>query len=67
MKIYKIAILLVAVAGILLYTPGASASSPFDITFPIPELANCAEKDACRLYCDDLAHQDECVAFAKKH
>lgn len=43
------------------------ASSPFDITFPIPELDNCADRDACKTFCDDLAHKDACFAFAKKH
>ena len=26
----------------------------------------CTSKDACRAYCDDGAHMDECMAFAKK-
>ena len=43
------------------------AASPFDITFPIPELGNCADKNECKAYCDDLSHKDECVAFARKH
>lgn len=43
------------------------ATSPFDITFPIPELGNCQNKDSCKAYCDDLSHKDECVSFAKKH
>ncbi len=37
------------------------------ITFPIPELGNCASKDECRAYCDDIAHMDACIAFAKAH
>lgn len=28
------------------------ANSPYDITFPIPELGNCANKSACKAYCD---------------
>lgn len=28
------------------------ASSPFDITFPVPELNNCANKTECKAYCD---------------
>lgn len=43
------------------------ASSPFDIEFPIPELANCADKEQCKVYCDDLSHKTECLAFAKQH
>lgn len=45
----------------------SSASSPFDIEFPIPELGNCADKGACKTYCDDFAHKNECIVFAEKH
>lgn len=45
----------------------ALSSSPFDIEFPIPELENCADKTACRAYCEDAKHQDACRAFAEKH
>ena len=44
-----------------------SAASIFDITFPIPELGNCAEREACKIYCNDLSHSDACTAFAKAH
>ncbi|MEK7601346.1 MAG: hypothetical protein AAB480_02340 [Patescibacteria group bacterium] len=37
------------------------------VTFPVPELGNCASKSKCRVYCDDLAHVKECVAFAESH
>ncbi len=37
------------------------------ITFPIAELGNCADKDACKAYCDEGAHMTECVAFAEAH
>ncbi|MBI3684905.1 hypothetical protein HY250_00650 [Candidatus Azambacteria bacterium] len=45
----------------------AFASSPFDITFPIPELGNCADNAACKAYCDDSANNNACVAFAELH
>lgn len=45
----------------------ASADSIFDIQFPIPELGNCADKNACKAYCDDFANKDACVVFAKKY
>ncbi len=56
-----------ALAGVLI--PGAFvlASSPFDIEFPIPELDSCADKEACKQYCDDLSHKDACVAFGERH
>lgn len=45
----------------------ASASSPFDIEFPIPELGDCADRDSCKAYCNDLANKDACLEFARKH
>jgi len=37
------------------------------VTFPVPELGNCASKSKCRAYCDDLTHIKACVAFAESH
>ena len=37
------------------------------ITFPVPELGNCADKSDCRAYCDDAAHMESCIAFGQKH
>ncbi len=45
----------------------ANAASIFDITFPIPELGNCADRLACKAYCDDLANMTACVKFAENH
>ncbi len=37
------------------------------ITFPIPELGNCASESECHIYCNNTAHMDACVAFAQAH
>jgi hypothetical protein len=37
------------------------------ITYPVAELGNCADKDACKKYCDDSAHLSACLAFAEKN
>jgi len=37
------------------------------IVFPISELGNCTDKEACRKYCDDQTHMDSCITFAKVH
>lgn len=37
------------------------------ITFPIQDLGNCADKGACRAYCNDSAHIPQCVKFAEAH
>lgn len=49
------------------FTALALASSPFDIIFPIAELDNCADKDACKAFCDDSANAQKCLAFAERH
>ncbi len=43
------------------------AASVFDITFPIPELGNCADRAACKAYCNDVANQSACQSFAEAH
>ncbi len=45
----------------------ASTSSSGGITFPIAELGGCADKVACKAYCDEGAHVKDCVAFAEAH
>lgn len=56
-----------AVVALLIVAGSVFASSPFDIEFPIPELGDCADKTACKAYCDNAEHQEECRAFAEKH
>lgn len=45
----------------------ALAQTPFDITYPIPELGNCASGAECKVYCDDLSHKDACLSFAERY
>lgn len=46
---------------------GGANSSQTDITFPIPQLGNCASKDACKTYCNDTSHMQACIQFAQGH
>ena len=47
---------------------GAYAQTdPTTIQFPIAELGNCKDKDACKIYCDDANHISACLAFAEKN
>jgi hypothetical protein len=41
--------------------------STLGITFPIPELGNCGDKEECKKYCNDPANIPACVKFAKEH
>src|SRR3989338_7001896 len=43
------------------------AQEPTDIVFPVSELGNCANKDACKAYCDNPDNEESCVSFAEKH
>lgn len=43
------------------------AAPPDGITFPIPELGNCGDKEACKAFCDDTANFTPCRAFAEAH
>ncbi|HEY4504817.1 MAG TPA: hypothetical protein VJI73_03530 [Candidatus Paceibacterota bacterium] len=36
-----------------------------DITFPVVELDNCENKEACFAYCEDAEHLEACVFFAE--
>ncbi len=38
-----------------------------NISYPVAELGNCKDKDACKKYCDDSAHLETCIAFAEKN
>lgn len=63
---FALSVSLVAVAA----TPDTTATTTDDVigvAFPIAELGNCVNQDACRTYCDDLANKDVCVAFAHAH
>lgn len=37
------------------------------ISYPITELGNCANKTACKAYCDKESNVDACLSFAKKN
>lgn len=62
----KTILVLSFVLGFSIFALGVSAASIFDIEFPISELGNCADKAACKEYCNDPANGEACLAFAKK-
>ncbi|MDP2665578.1 MAG: hypothetical protein Q8P23_02975 [bacterium] len=52
----------------LILTNGAFAQTAEDsIQFPVAELGDCKDKEACKVYCDDADHIDACLAFAEKN
>lgn len=38
-----------------------------DITYPIAELGNCKNQEACFKYCNEPSHFDACIAFAESN
>lgn len=44
-----------------------ASTLPSTIQYPVSELGGCASETDCKLYCDDPANANQCVAFAKKH
>jgi len=38
-----------------------------DIQYPVTELGNCENQDACRTYCDESENLKPCLAFAEKN
>ncbi len=63
---------LAASAAIIVVHAQTAPSEPSDeevkasgITFPVPELGNCASKTACKSYCDESANLEACIKFAK--
>jgi len=53
---------------VLLLIAGFSVSAQIEnITFPINDLGGCESKEACKTYCDEPAHINECISFAEEH
>ncbi len=64
----KIVVLLALGAGSLFLGAVAHAANPFtSIQFPIAELGNCGDFNACKIYCDDPANADACTAWGEAH
>ena len=58
---------LTVVFGLSIFVGSVFAQSISDITYPIGELGGCDSQSACREYCNELANQDACSAFAAAH
>lgn len=42
------------------------AETSTDISYPIDELGNCESRTACKEYCDEPSHTEECLEFAEE-
>ena len=50
----------------VLVLPSHPVETEEDLTYPIPELGNCANFNQCWNYCEDPVNFNQCVEFAKK-
>lgn len=63
-------ILYILITGILvtkMMTGSVIAQIIPEISYPVAELGNCADKAACKTYCDEQANIDACLSFAEKN
>ncbi len=51
---------------VLLMVTGVLAA-PTDIKYPVAELGNCSNEQACGAYCDKSSNNEACLSFAEKH
>ena len=63
----KIFIFLVAGVAVLSVGITALATSEDDIVYPIAELGNCENEQACLAYCDAPENLDQCLDVAEQH
>jgi len=47
-------------------TTNEDAAKKYGITYPITSLGNCTDHTSCRNYCEDEAHRDICIQYAKQ-
>ena len=70
-KILIIAILFsVSVISLgIIFSGDIFAQNPFEdkIQYPVEELGNCKNRDACEKYCDNPQNFDACIVFAEKN
>lgn len=70
-KILPISILITGILVAHAITGSAAAQNDGSVTpkisYPVAELGNCADKAACKAYCDKPANVDACLSFAEKN
>jgi hypothetical protein len=59
--------MMIVLAGIAYGNHVFAAESTSSLTFPVKELGNCKDKDACKAFCDVRANQAACTAFGRLH
>jgi len=70
-KILSISILVTSILAISLTANSVIAQTVvppiMKVSYPVVELSNCADKSACKVYCDKSENIDACLSFAQKN
>ena len=70
-NILGVSILITGIFGVGMVTSSVIAQTKSQVTpgisYPIAELDNCANKAACKTYCDKSENMDACLSFAQKN
>lgn len=56
-----------AINGPVVAQTGSQVTVTPEISYPVAELGNCADKATCKVYCDEPANIDACLSFAEKN
>lgn len=59
--------IIAAAIAISIFLLATAVSAQSQITFPVAELGNCADKESCKAYCDKSENMSACISFAKKN
>lgn len=70
-KIFYVSILVTGVMFVGVTASSVAAASNIKnistVSYPVVELGNCADKEACKIYCDKSENVDACLSFAQKN
>lgn len=68
-KEYNVSITVIAFSLMISFgiINAATAQNVSNVQYPVEELGNCKNKEACRTYCDAADHVQACITFAKKN
>lgn len=64
-KILIISIISFICLGVFVFA--ASAKDLSDVKYPVAELGNCVDKEACADFCDEAENMEKCVNFAESN
>lgn len=66
LKIFFIFLLALTFNPFSVFAQNDEIAKKYGITFPIEELGNCKNFDACKNFCADINNKDVCISYAKQ-